>query len=603
MSLQGKSLVLTYPEDLDGEIRPFFAQFPPAGDSPAAASLQLRHAAAGTFELHRDNVPLWGGLVWPSALATVLEEIESTLCALLKDAPLRAGAVRHGDRAAMIVGPPGSHKTALTAWLVDRGCYYLADNLVGLDSDHAHVHGERNSIVTLALPLAAHLRAEADIRAFQSFSQSLALAADDRFCIRPERVAGNHDTPQPCGLVIVPKFLEGAAFSVEILKPEELRLVLGLAARPHGALTYGDRWRIDSFAKAVPAILVTYGSYGQLVGKLDALVRDILGSGLDMHGVWHYLADRDTAKRPSGAKTTDTPLSIPVTATAARYPKRLTIGMATHDDYDGVYFTLQSLRLYHPEVIEDIELIVADNNPDGICGTHLKDLEKSIPNYRYIPVRERYGTAIRDVIFEEASSDFVLCLDCHVMLAPGSVAKLMGYFEANPQTQDLLQGPMIHDDLARVATHMKPEWSGCFYGTWGTDERGTDPAAAPFEIDMHGLGLYACRRSAWPWYSTHFRGFGGEEGYIHEKFRQAGGRTLCLPFLRWVHRTPRPLGVPYKMAYHDRIRNYLIGFDEMGLSPDQAIKHFRWFIGEAIMPVIAEIQSEITAMKESAARE
>ena len=27
--------------------------------------------------------------------------------------------------------------------------------------------------------------------------------------------------------------------------------------------------------------------------------------------------------------------------------KKLTIGMATYDDYDGVFFTIQSLRMHH----------------------------------------------------------------------------------------------------------------------------------------------------------------------------------------------------------------------------------------------------------------
>jgi hypothetical protein len=35
--------------------------------------------------------------------------------------------------------------------------------------------------------------------------------------------------------------------------------------------------------------------------------------------------------------------------------KKLCIGMATYDDYDGVYFSLQAIRLYHPEVLDDIE--------------------------------------------------------------------------------------------------------------------------------------------------------------------------------------------------------------------------------------------------------
>lgn len=44
--------------------------------------------------------------------------------------------------------------------------------------------------------------------------------------------------------------------------------------------------------------------------------------------------------------------------------KKLTIGMATYDDFDGVFFSVQALRMYHPET-EGAEIIVLDNNPEG----------------------------------------------------------------------------------------------------------------------------------------------------------------------------------------------------------------------------------------------
>jgi hypothetical protein len=47
---------------------------------------------------------------------------------------------------------------------------------------------------------------------------------------------------------------------------------------------------------------------------------------------------------------------------------KLTIGFATHNDFDGLYFSLNALRLYHSHVIEDVELIVIDNAPDSPCG-------------------------------------------------------------------------------------------------------------------------------------------------------------------------------------------------------------------------------------------
>ena len=39
---------------------------------------------------------------------------------------------------------------------------------------------------------------------------------------------------------------------------------------------------------------------------------------------------------------------------------RLTIGMATYDDYDGVFFSVQAIRMYHPEITDQIELLVID---------------------------------------------------------------------------------------------------------------------------------------------------------------------------------------------------------------------------------------------------
>ncbi len=253
--------------------------------------------------------------------------------------------------------------------------------------------------------------------------------------------------------------------------------------------------------------------------------------------------------------------------------------MATYDDYDGVYFTVQAIRMFHSEIADETEIIVVDNHPEGPCAGELKALEKWVPNYRYIPCNSLRGTAVRDVVFREAAAEFVLCVDCHVMFVPGSLRKLLDYFEAHPDTRDLLQGPLVYDDLRTFSTHMDRIWSSGMYGVWGSDSRAADPTASPFEIELQGLGVFACRKAAWPGLNPRLRGFGGEEGYVHEKFRRAGGRVLCLPFLRWIHRFGRPLGVPYANTWEDRIRNYLIIADELGQDPSAALEHFRTHLG------------------------
>ena len=161
---------------------------------------------------------------------------------------------------------------------------------------------------------------------------------------------------------------------------------------------------------------------------------------------------------------------------------------------------------------------------------------------------------------------------------PGSSPDLKNYYQAHPDSRDLLQGPLLKDTLARVSTHWHPVWRDQMWGVWSVDRRGLEPEGEPFEIPMQGMGAFSCRTAVWPGFNPAFRGFGGEEGYIHEKFRQRGGRCLCLPWLRWVHRFGRSSGPPYPLAIEDKLRNYLIGFLELGLDLEPALEHFAEFL-------------------------
>jgi hypothetical protein len=259
---------------------------------------------------------------------------------------------------------------------------------------------------------------------------------------------------------------------------------------------------------------------------------------------------------------------------------KLTIGMACYDDFDGVYFTVQSLRMYHAEVLGDCELIVVDNNPESTSGRMVRDfittwVKGDFRQVRYVPMPDVVGTsAPRDRVFQEASGEAVLCLDAHVLVHPGAIRRLMDYYDAHPESRDLLSGPMVYDDLRNMATHFRDEWRAEMWGVWDTDRSAENPDAAPIEIPAMGLGLFTCRREAWLGFNPEFRGFGGEEFYIHEKFRQAGARCLCLPFLRWVHRFGRPGGVKYPLTRWNKVRNYVIGHRELGLPLDPVRQHF-----------------------------
>ena len=261
----------------------------------------------------------------------------------------------------------------------------------------------------------------------------------------------------------------------------------------------------------------------------------------------------------------------------------LCVGMATYDDFDGVWFTIQAIRMYQTEVLADLSFVVIDNHPEGLAAPALKALGEWIPRYRYVPFGGYHGTSVKDLVFREADAEIVCCVDCHVLLRPGALALLWAWFDAHPDSRDLVQGPLLYDDLQKPeATHLQPTWGSGMFGQWARDPRIDDPDCEPFEISMQGLGVFACRKDAWPGLNPRLRGFSGDEGYLHEKFRQRGGRVLCHPGLAWVHRFPRPVGTSYPNTWPDRIRNYYLAWSEIGWDLAPVESHFRELLGPEV---------------------
>jgi hypothetical protein len=242
--------------------------------------------------------------------------------------------------------------------------------------------------------------------------------------------------------------------------------------------------------------------------------------------------------------------------------KQLTIGIATHNDYDGLYFTIMALKLYHPLVqTEAVEFVVIDNDPDNPkINKDIQELVQRV-NGKYIPIREQTSTTVKWLIPYYAEGEYVLIVDSHVLIEPGGIDALMAYYKANPNTKDLLHGPLLYDDFTTISTSFQPGWSSDMYGTWHFDEAYHEQQ--PFEILMTGTGLFSFKREHFPVLNPDFRGFGCEEWYLHEKFRKQGGRVMSIPQLKWMHRFARPHGITYPLTFEDRVWNYYIGWLEL----------------------------------------
>lgn len=296
---------------------------------------------------------------------------------------------------------------------------------------------------------------------------------------------------------------------------------------------------------------------------------------------------------------------------------KLTIGMPHYDDYRGVFMTVQALKMYQD--LTDVEILVVDNSPHLQSGKSCKLLLENFKghfNTRYIAMPESRGPAhAKNEVIQQASGDIVVVMDCHVMLQKDSIRRLKEY----PIDDSFYTGPLLMDDCHSTCTHFDMMWRGGMWGIWAqawqhpngaifsvhhSDDRycefydmtlsrkkvnfdmpmikfdgnwqarlmtlgckmiGNNSEDPPFEIPAQGCGLFVVKKDSWLGFNDSFYGFGGEEGYIHAKYLKNGRKTYCLPFMRWNHYFRRGDEVPYPVVMQDRIRNYVIGFKELGL--------------------------------------
>ena len=109
--------------------------------------------------------------------------------------------------------------------------------------------------------------------------------------------------------------------------------------------------------------------------------------------------------------------------------------MATFDDFDGIFFSVQSLRIYQ-DLPENTKFLILDNNPDSDHGRQIKHFAKDVPNMRVVDVTDRQSSFVKYDAFSLATGDVILGLDCHVLLQPGFIASMMEYWSRNPDSKN-----------------------------------------------------------------------------------------------------------------------------------------------------------------------
>ena len=104
--------------------------------------------------------------------------------------------------------------------------------------------------------------------------------------------------------------------------------------------------------------------------------------------------------------------------------QKLTIGMAHHNDFDGAYFSIQDIRkelLFNnrADLLRNIEFVIIENDQKSQHAQAVQNLSKNggMTPIRVINMDSVQGTsATRNKIIEEATGNFVMVMNCHVLL-------------------------------------------------------------------------------------------------------------------------------------------------------------------------------------------
>jgi len=240
-----------------------------------------------------------------------------------------------------------------------------------------------------------------------------------------------------------------------------------------------------------------------------------------------------------------------------------TIGMPSYKNFAEVFFTVQSLRMHHD--LKDAEIVIVDNFGDNTLANWVRNNGKGV--VRYIRDTEIQGVShAKNRVFKEAKGDFVLCIDSHILIKKGAL-------DVELEGDNFYQGPLMYSSCQKYSVAWEPIWRGHMWGIWS--KAVTELPKEPVEIWAMGAGFFACRRDSWLGFNPGFRGFGGESGYIQEKYRKAGRKVYCHPAMVWMHLFHNEgTKIPYPLKLQDRIRNYLIGFKELGLDTAPIYKEF-----------------------------
>jgi glycosyltransferase involved in cell wall biosynthesis len=231
----------------------------------------------------------------------------------------------------------------------------------------------------------------------------------------------------------------------------------------------------------------------------------------------------------------------------------LSIVIPVRGKANELWFTLQGLL--HAGFRDRVEILVVDNDPSqevrDVCEYFAR------PMLRYIEAGEIKGVNYpRSVGANAARGEWLMMLDSHVLLEPGSYDRILERIEAGLYPPRSLVHCGVSFGSPEVWGSYRLTLESNFWGTWHHLVR--NDTQLPYPIAATGNWAFITRLKDWQFcggFNEAFRGYGGDEIYLQLKYWRAGGQVLLDPLLRGSHWSgPRS----YSVASTEMIMNSAI---------------------------------------------
>lgn len=385
----GQSVFIDYPSRLNQLVGKLFGEVWQGPPPRHVKTITLEETGDDRFNLITADGAVSAGLDIAGLHRLLMKVTVRALVSQMSDAvALRATWASRDGKSILLPGRPSLGGSVLAAWMASHGYTIHSGEMVAFNNETREPSFFSYPLIMTSDVL--QTLEQADIK-LQDNDDLHEFGLDGLLQFSQD---STHALPGPVKLLLFPDFHKGETPSLRSVGGVDAALRLFSNVLNTAELADGGLGVLSSLARSVPSVEIRFGNLAEMEGVLCDLLAQISLPGLDVVR-WHRMQSRFSAENSVALATPHVANPPKINEpTPRRGPVRLTVGMATYDDYDGVYFTIQSLRLNNRALESELEFLVIDNHPDGPCADALKAMESISANYRYIPYHGHSGTAV-----------------------------------------------------------------------------------------------------------------------------------------------------------------------------------------------------------------